>query len=302
MNSQPKGKIMKHLLLAITVGLTLFASQTVNAAEKLKLLIIDGQNNHKWQVTTPILKQFLTDTERFEVSVATSPPKNYPAEAWDKFDPDFSSHDVVLSNYNGEPWPMHVQTNLEQYISQGGAMVIVHAANNAFPNWPAWNQMIGLGWRNNKFGDRLILNDKGEEVRVATGEGPGAGHGKQHVFSVRVRDTEHPVTKGMPAEWMHVKDELYHGQRGPAQAMHILATAYSDPSSGGTDAHEPMIWWIPYGKGRVFTTLMGHADYSMKGIGFQSVVARGSEWAATGEVTLPIPDNFPTAEKTSEVE
>jgi len=72
---------MKHFLLAITVCLSLFASQTVYATEKLKLLIIDGQNNHKWQVTTPILKQFLTDTERFEVSVATSPPKNSPAEA-----------------------------------------------------------------------------------------------------------------------------------------------------------------------------------------------------------------------------
>jgi hypothetical protein len=295
---------MKHFLLTLAVGLSLFATQTVNAAEKLKLLIVDGQNNHKWQVTSPILKQFLSDTGRFDVSVATSPPKKSPAEAWDNFDPEFSAYDVVLSNYNGEEWPMRVKTDLEQYVAGGGALVIVHAANNAFPNWPAWNQMIGLGWRNNKFGNRVILDEEGKKVVVPAGEGPGAGHGSQHDFAVRVRDTEHPVTKGMPAEWMHVKDELYHGQRGPAQSMNILATAYSDtdPKKRGTGAHEPMIWWIPYGKGRVFTTLLGHADYSMKCVGFQSVVARGSEWAATGEVTLPIPDKFPTAEKTSSVE
>ena len=63
----------------------------------------------------------------------------------------------------------------------------------------------------------------------------------------------------MPAEWMHAKDELYHGQRGPAEHMEILATAYSDKAKGGTGTNEPMIWVIPYGKGRVFTTVMGHA-------------------------------------------
>jgi type 1 glutamine amidotransferase len=103
----------------------------------------------------------------------------------------------------------------------------------------------------------------------------------------------------MPREWMHARDELYHGQRGPAADMHLLATAYSAPDTGGTDAHEPMIWWIPYGKGRVFTTVMGHVggkdDPSIQCIGFQTVMSRGCEWAATGKVTLPIPENFPTA-------
>jgi len=293
---------MKHLILTLALGVAMLTAAGADAAGKLKLLIIDGQNNHNWKATTPVLKHFLTETGRFEVSVATSPPKNSPEAAWDQFDPAFSDYDVVLSNYNGKEWPMRVQTNLEQFVSRGGGLVIVHAANNAFRQWPAWNQMIGLGWRNNKFGDRLIVNEEGEKVRVPKGEGPGAGHGRQHEFAIRVRDTEHPVTQGMPAEWMHVKDELYHGQRGPAQAMHILATAYSDQETGGTGDHEPMVWWIPYGKGKVFTTVMGHADYSMKGVGFQSVVARGSEWAATGKVTLPIPENFPSAEKTSTVD
>ena len=44
---------------------------------------------------------------------------------------------------------------------------------------------------------------------------------------------------------------------------------------------------------------MGHADYSMKCVGFQTVVGRGCEWAATGKVTLPIPKNFPTKGKVS---
>ena len=101
----------------------------------------------------------------------------------------------------------------------------------------------------------------------------------------------------MPAEWTHAKDELYHGQRGPAAHMEILATAYSAKNRGGTATHEPMIWVIPYGKGRVFTTVMGHVmgddTEAIRCVGFQTLVSRGAEWAATGRVTIPIPDDFP---------
>ena len=114
-----------------------------------------------------------------------------------------------------------------------------------------------------------------------------------------VRNADHPITRGMPAEWMHAKDELYHGQRGPAEHMEILATAYSDKAKGGTGTNEPMIWVIPFGKGRVFTTVMGHAMgddiTAIRCNGFRTVMLRGTEWAATGKVTIPIPDDFPTA-------
>ena len=268
-------------------------------AKKHKLLIIDGQNNHDWKATTPVLRRFLEQTGRFAVDVATSPPAKAPAEAWESFRPDFEQYDVVLSNYNGEPWPERVQQALEKWVSGGGGLVIVHAANNAFPQWDEWNRMIGLGWRGADYGERVTLDDEGELVRTPKNEGPGAGHGPQHEFAVVIRDRQHPVMQGVPAEWMHAKDELYHGQRGPAQQMHILATAYSAEDKGGTGAHEPMVWWIPYGEGRVFTTVMGHADYSMQCIGFQTITARGSEWAATGKVTLPVPEDFPSAEETS---
>jgi hypothetical protein len=294
------------LSLATLIALTASgASQSTLAGEnkKLKVLIIDGQNNHNWRATTPVLRSLLAASDRFApTDIATTPTnKKAPQDEWDKFRPNFANYDVIVSNYNGELWPKQVQRSLEKYLKGGGALVIVHAANNAFPQWGEWNKMIGLGWRNNGFGERVTLDDAGKAIRTPKGEGPGAGHGPQHEFSIVVRDTSHPVTKGMPAEWLHAKDELYHGQRGPALNMHIIATAYSAADKRGTSAHEPMIWWIPYGKGRVFTTVMGHADYSMKCVGFRTVVTRGCEWAATGKVTIPIPANFPTAENSSSV-
>ncbi len=291
---------MKRLVAWCMLALAVLSSSSAFAADKLKLLIVDGQNNHNWKATTPILKQFLSDSGRFDVEVATSPANGAKPEDWSSFNPDFSKYQVVLSNYNGQLWPEGVQRNLEKYVSGGGGLVIVHAANNSFPQWAEYNKMIGLGWRGANFGDRVTTTPEGQVIRTPKDQGPGAGHGSQHEFSIVVRDREHPVLKGMPVEWKHSKDELYHGQRGPALDMHILATAYSDKKTGGTDAHEPMVWWIPYSKGKVFTTVMGHAEQSMKCIGFQSVVARASEWVATDKVTLPVPADFPSADKISE--
>ncbi len=292
---------MKTLIAAAFVALICFVSP-LTAADRVPILIIDGQNNHDWKATSPILQKCLEASGRFEVTVATAPPRGAAADAWEAFQPDFKAYKAVISNYNGELWPERVRKDLETYVEHGGGMVIVHAANNAFPEWEEFNKMIGLGWRGNTFGDRVIVGEDGRQIRVPKGEGPGAGHGQQHEFAVRTRDTEHPVMKGIPAEWMHAKDELYHGQRGPGQSMHILATAWSEESTGGTREHEPMVWWIPYGKGKVFTTLMGHGDYSMKCIGFQTILLRGTEWAATGEVTLPVPRNFPTPDESKSVE
>jgi type 1 glutamine amidotransferase len=161
--------------------------------------------------------------------------------------------------------------------------------------------MIGMGWRDHNFGDRLTVDADGKEVRVPKGKGPGAGHGAKHAFRVTVRDADHPITRGMPEEWMHAPDELYHGMRGPIANVHLLATAYDDKRQGGTGEHEPMIWTVTYGQGRVFHTPMGHDLDGMRCVGFIATLQRGTEWAATGQVTLPLPDKFPTADKASSV-
>jgi uncharacterized protein len=270
---------------------------TAPAAEKLKVLVIDGQNNHNWQQTTPVLKKLLEDTGRFTVEVATSPPANKKDEM-EKFRPELSKFDAVVSNYNGQPWGKALNDDFEKLLKDGKiGFVVVHAANNAFGGWKEYNQMIGMGWRGKTGGDRLFLDDAGKAQTVKSGEGDGSGHRYTGPFAVTVRDGEHPVTKGMPKEWQHVRDELYDNMRGPVENVKVLATAFSK----GTKVHEPMIWTVSYGKGRVFHTPMGHDANAMRCWGFAGTLTRGTEWAATGEVTVPLPKEFPTAEKPSPI-
>jgi type 1 glutamine amidotransferase len=290
------------------------------AQEKIKILIVDGQNNHNYKAMTPFMKEQLEKTGLFSVDVSTTPPaaprpaKNETPEQaaerekkageikaqWELWRPRFKDYKVVLSNYNGEPWPAEVNGAFEEFVKRGGGVYVVHAANNAFSGWTEYDLMIGLGWRGNKYGERLFYDETGKLQRAEPGDGPGAGHGAQHEYKITLRDPEHPIVKGMPSVWMHAADELYHGQRGPAKNMLILASAYDDKSKGGTGVHEPMLWVIPYGEGKVVTNVMGHENgRAVQCVGFVTIMLRACEWLATGKVTVPVPPNFPTEDKAS---
>lgn len=307
------------------------------AEEKLSVLLIDGQNNHKWQQTTPLLKKILENSGRFEVEVSTTPEgiprkprassgklskenakyedqqlrrweatvarikREAPAQ-WKAWRPDFKKYDVVVSNYNGEGWPDEVKQSFDDYIASGGSFVVVHAADNSFSDWPAYNKMIavgGWGGRDEKSGPMLRLRD--DKWIKDTSAGRGGTHGTRIPVVVKVRQPEHPIVKGLPVEWMHPADEVYGKLRGPAENVSVLATAYSEPSERGTGEHEPIMMTIDYGKGRVFHTTLGHDTVALQGTGFQITLQRGTEWAATGKVTQPIPkvkwnDNEPTVQ------
>ena len=281
-----------RLRLALFALGALLCGSAANAAGKLSVLLVTGQNNHKWEATTPILVDELTASGRFRVDVVKTPAKDAPADAWKAFHPNFARYSAVFCNYNGAEWPTGVQKSLETYMARGGGLVIYHASNNPSPKWEEWHKMVGLSWQGPTFGDRITVDDSGKVVRTPKGEGPGAGHGAQHPFTVVVRDPAHPILKGVPLQWMHTTDELYHGQRGPAVNMHILATAFSDPATKGTGANEPLVYTIAYGRGRVFVCLLGHDVAPTSAPDCATLLTRGTEWAATGKVTLPIAPGF----------
>ena len=283
-------------LFPTAAALALLAAVPAVPKPKYKALIIDGQNNHRiWPQSTQLLKGYLEETGLFAVDVATTPPAGEPMA---EFQPPFFEYDVVVSNYNGAIWPARTRWAFEKYVGGGGAFVSVHAANNAFPEWAAYNEMIAVGgWgkRTERHGPRLRLR-AGKFVPDNT-PGVGGGHGVRHEFPLVIRDSQHPVTRGLPPVWMHAEDELYDRLRGPAKNVAVLAAAYSAPETRGTGEHEPILMAIRYGKGRVFHTTLGHSLLAMRCVGFIVTFQRGAEWAVSGEVTQKTPADFPGPEK-----
>lgn len=285
----PSPANLRRMKFASLIFLTSVASLT---AAPLKVLLIDGQNNHAWKQTTPELKAILEEGQLCAVDVSTAPAKGGDWAAWR---PKFGDYQVVVSNYNGELWPDEVRDAFEKYVSSGGGFVPVHAADNSFPEWKAYNEMIGIGgWggRNEKSGPYLRLRDG--KWTADTKPGNGGSHGKQHEFLMTTRAPEHPVMAGLPAKWMHRQDELYDRLRGPAQNVTVLASAMSAKETNGSGEDEPLLLAIPFGKGRVFHTALGHGMEALKCQGFAVTLRRGTEWAATGKVTQPVPADFPT--------
>jgi type 1 glutamine amidotransferase len=248
---------------------------------------VDGINNHDWQTATRELRALLVASERFTVDVSTSPVADAPLSVWNGWNPAFTRYRVVVVNFNGGHtragirWPRRVEQALEDFVSGGGGLVIYHAANNAFLDWPAYNDMIGLGWRERKFGPGLTVTADGHVVKTPRGEGLDPGHGPRHNFEVHVLNTQHPVTRGLPRTWMQPSEQLTHGQHGPAEGLTVLTYAHSEISH----QNEPMDWVRAYGKGRVYTTMLGHTwkdepNPNLECPEFRKLFAQGVEWAA----------------------
>ena len=315
-------KPLAGLIKVSIVNIIALAAITNSAiAEKISVLYVDGQNNHAvWPKGTIMMKQYLEETGLFTVDVQRTrftsragreqawlkyvgiKTEDHPkAKSDSEFAPDFSGYDVVVSNFGwgAAPWPEKTQKAFEKFVKNGGGFVSVHAADNSFPEWKAYNRMIGIGgWgnRNEKDGPYVYYNDDGKLIRD-TSKGRGGAHGKRHEFPITVRNSNHPITKGLPKHWLTSEDECYGRLRGPAEQMTVLATGedLSKPELKGR--HEPMLMTIKFGKGRVFHNTLGHDTAALEGVSFITTFTRGTEWAATGKVTQTVPDDFPKKDK-----
>lgn len=269
----------------------------VTAEDKLRAVIIDGQNNHDWKETTPYLVKILEDTGLFVVDVATSPKQG---EDMSDFNIDFTQYDLVVMNYNGDRWNPQMEKSFVDFIVNGGGLLSYHAGNNAFPDWVAYNEMIALGgWegRNEDSGPYLYLDHEGKIIIDAVERGVGGDHGPQWAYAIDVRAPEHPIMRGLPLKFRHCEDELYQRQRGPAHNVTVLATAFASPEKRGTNRNEPLLIVVPYGKGRCVNNMLAHSGKQLESVDTIVLLQRCAEWAATGKVTQKIPDDFPSVDE-----
>jgi type 1 glutamine amidotransferase len=256
--------------LLVAAAATFLAGGTVAADSKpIQVLIITGDHGHDWRKTTPFIRDLLVKAG-MKVDVTETP-------ALDLTPANLAKYDVLFLNYkdtkNGKPdtrWTDENKKAFAEAVSAGKGLVVYHHASSAFTSGSEF--------------------DKEFERLIAGGWRKQGNHGRRHVFTVTTRNASHPIMAGMPAEFQHANDELYQNSVIPADSA-VLATAYSnksiDPKNSGK--HEPVVWVSHFGKGRVYENALGHDVPAMQSPGFQALLVRGVEWAATGKTTSPVP-------------
>ncbi len=264
---------MKKLTTLLAGLLLLLLTATSRAEDAVKVLIVTGDHGHKWQETTPVLKELLTKAGH-KVDVTEKPRLDLTSEK-------LSQYNVILFNYRNtgrgaqaNPDSVWTGANKEAFIQavkQGVGLVVYHHASSAFTGDAEFDRefekLSAGGWRKQGF------------------------HGKMHEFDVVVRK-EHPITQGITS-FHHGRDELYQNSL-ITDGSQVLATAFSEPSIDpkNTGKHEPMVWVNQYGKGRVVQNALGHDVEAMQSAGFKTLLVRCVEWAATGKVTHPVPNEL----------
>lgn len=290
-------------MLRLLAAMSALLASVSCAAAPIRVLILDGYSNHDWKLTTALIRGILEPTGEFAVAVSTAPPTK-DAPGWDAWRPDFTACDVVIQTCNdlrgGPAWPREVQAAFEEFVTHGGGLYVWHSGNNAFPDWPAYNDMIGLGWRKKDFGWAIAIGEHEQLIRLPAGEGLDTGHGAR-VDTVVKRLGDHPIHAGLPRAWKTPDIEVYHHARGPAKQLTVLSYGF-DPR---TKMDWPLEWTTEFGAGRVYTSTFGHVwagdtqPERMRCAGLQTVVVRALQWLARRPVTWPVPADFPTAEKMS---
>jgi len=248
---------------ALLFGTGALAPQDASEATgRIPVLVVSGANNHDWEWTTPSLARILERTGRFDVDVTYGPSHALAEEG------RAERYAAFVLDYNGPNWEQPAREAFLAAVRGGAGVVVVHAADNSGRGWPEYEALVGDLWRQ------------------------GTGHGRFHAFDVEITDRDHPVTRTLPTILQH-PDELYHRLvHVEGVERRVLATAFSDPETGGTGDDEPMIMVGTYGEGRVFHTPLGHvwkgvatSQASHRDPQFQGLIVRGTEWAATGETT-----------------
>src|SRR5262249_32438940 len=256
--------MMRRFFLTLPTAMLLVLPLFADDTKPIKVLVITGDHGHAWKETTPFLKELLTKAG-MTVAVTETPSKDLTTD-------NLAKYDVMLLNYKDTPkgspeskWSEDNKTAFLNAVKGGKGAVVYHHASSAFTS-----------------GDDF---SKEFEKAIAGGWRKQGNHGKRHEFSVAIRKPDHPITKDMPAEFAHSNDELYQNSVMLPDSI-VLATAFSDKKRDpkNTDKHEPVVWVANYGKGRVCENVLGHDVAAMKSPGFQTLLIRGVEWAATGEV------------------
>lgn len=294
--------LLKRACILLPVGLftlaiVAFADVNDGEEDKIKVLIVEGVTNHAWEKRLNVVRAILAKDGSFDVDFTVTPTAAGDP-GWNTWRPKFSDYDVVISGYNnlgGLPsWPQEVKDSFAAFVNGGGGFYAFHEANNSFAEWPQYNQIIGLGWRDRTFGKAITVNADSSLNEIPAGSGENTGHGARQDVPVTKRGN-HPIHAGLPTTWMVADIEVYRYARGPAENLTVLSYA---ADRDGT--RFPIDWTVEYGAGRTYASSYCHVwgdvaePPGARCAAFQTIFIRALKWLAKRDPGTAVPADYPT--------
>ncbi len=260
-------KILSKFWLLPFLLILLNGCRTNQKPESVEVLLLSGSNNHNWEATSHFLKRMYEETSLFDVKLTEKPDTLKES--------DLKTFDVVVSNWNSWPendlrWPKELETALLNFIETGGGFVTFHASTSAFYKWPEFKEISVGAWVDSTW------------------------HGQNSRTQILIQNDNHPITKGLNG--FFIFDELWVNAEVNS-SFTVLGSATNDDISERKIKNQPAIFVKEFGKGKVFHTILGHDVRTMRNVGFQTLMLRGTEWAATGKVSQKIPRELKTKEE-----
>jgi type 1 glutamine amidotransferase len=256
------------------IGLVCAAlSCSATADVKPRVLILSGANNHDWKLTTPAIRAALEETGRFEVDVEENVIAMKPQA--------FAPYAVVLGNFNTfgkdapatKEWSAETRQAFLDHMTKGHGLVIVHAGSSVFYDWLEFQNLAFGTWKN------------------------ATNHGEIHINQVTFSDVESPITKDLAPFW--IRDEFWQSIL-VAPGAKPLASVTPDPAFKGSGKAENILFTTGSGGARGFAIFLGHDNVTMKNTAWKTLLQRGTEWAATGMVTIPPAKDWPSSKEDAE--
>ncbi len=234
---------------AIGFALTLASADDA----KIRVLIIIGDDIapfHDWRENSEALREVLVDSGKFDVRMSEDPFILESKTALARYDV------IVFMLFNAHTSTMTEagRKNLLQFVRSGKGFCVHHLASASYKDWPEFRKLCARYWVMGK-----------------------SGHGPRSVFTCKIANQNHPITKGMKE--FKIFEELYAKLQGD-EPIAVLVEADSEWSGRS----EPLVFVRTYGTGRVVHNALGHDRKAINNPGCKRLIIRGAEWAATGKV------------------
>lgn len=240
----------------------------------LELVLVANRKDHgfeehdyplwmeRWKVLLGGKKADAEQVNLYGPASAEGPPPGAPkvtvqiAQAWPTPE-QWSRADLVVAFFGtGGIWNEAKLRDLKAFLEWGGGFVAVHSAIIAEqPHARSLAELIGLAWE----GGYTLFR-----------------HGR---IDLKITAREHPICKGLPPQFRFL-DETYWPLVGDASRIGLLATADEQAKDSGRLQPEPMFWTYSAGKGRVYSTILGHYTWTFDDPYFRILLLRGMAWAA----------------------